>query len=55
MDDFALVEDDEDLQRRILYVAGVSKEIYIEVMRAGGAELEAIAERYGLKRRVARL
>lgn len=45
------VEPDDSLRERLVYVAGDSERVIHEISVARGAELDAIAERYLLKRR----
>ncbi len=45
------MEPDSELRARLLYVAGDSSQRGQRIMVASGAELEHIADEFGLKRR----
>ena len=47
-----MIETDEDFRRRLLYVAGDGERRAGEILRAIGGRLDAIADEYGLRRRV---
>lgn len=46
-----MIETDEELRKRLIYVAGDTPEAVRRIDRATGAALSAIAETMGLRRR----